>query len=147
MHELIEKNVGVNQNIFHDITFCFWLTGWLSWGQPPFQRVYVFIVYHMCLLAREEGFPESASTGEKQKHTLEDRKHAKKHLHKGLEAQQRYFSYRETLVAIVSQNFLVFVFLGYYTIIARYVARWGIAQMCLCKTKCQGGYRNILCNC
>ena len=23
--------------------------------------------------------------------------------------------------------------------IARYVAKWGIAKMCLCETKCQGG--------
>ena len=56
-----------------------------------------------------------------------------------LEAQQRYFSYRAILVAIVSQNFFVFVFMGYRTIIARYVAKWGIARMCLCKIKYQGG--------
>ena len=55
-----------------------------------------------------------------------------------LEAQQRYFSYRAILVAIVSQNFFVLVFMGYRTIIARYVAKWGIAQVCLCKTKHQG---------
>ena len=30
-------------------------------------------------------------------------------------------------------------FVGYRTIIARYVATWGIAQMCLCETKYQGG--------
>ena len=30
-------------------------------------------------------------------------------------------------------------FVGYRTIIAQYVAKWGIAQMCLCETKCQGG--------
>ena len=29
--------------------------------------------------------------------------------------------------------------MGYRTIIARYVAKWGIAQMCLCETKYQGG--------
>ena len=34
---------------------------------------------------------------------------------------------------------LVLVFVGYRTIIARYVAKWGIAQMCLCQTKYQGG--------
>ena len=56
-----------------------------------------------------------------------------------LEAQQRYFSYRAILVAIVSQNHFVLVFIGYRTIIARYVAKWGIAQMCLCETKCPGG--------
>ena len=61
-----------------------------------------------------------------------------------LEAQQRYFSYRAMFVAIVSQNSFVLVLMGYRTIIARYVAKWGIAQMCLCKTKCQGGYRAIL---
>ena len=31
------------------------------------------------------------------------------------------------------------VFVGYRTIIARYVAKWGIARMCLCKIKYQGG--------
>ena len=56
-----------------------------------------------------------------------------------LEAQQRYFSYRAILVAIVSQNYFVLVLMGYRTIIARYVAKRGIAQMCLCKTKYQGG--------
>ena len=56
-----------------------------------------------------------------------------------LEAQQRYFSYRAILVAIVSQNSFVLVFVGYRTIIARYVAKWGIAQMCLCEIKYQGG--------
>ena len=56
-----------------------------------------------------------------------------------LEAQQRYFSYRAILVAMVSQNSFVLVFMGYRTIIARYVAKWGIARMCLCKTKYQGG--------
>ena len=57
-----------------------------------------------------------------------------------LEAQQRYFSYCATLVAIVSQNYLVFVFVGYRkTVIARYIARWGITQMCLCETMHRGG--------
>ena len=42
-----------------------------------------------------------------------------------VEAQQRYFSYRAILVAIVSLNSLVLVFMGYRTIIARYVAKWG----------------------
>ena len=31
------------------------------------------------------------------------------------------------------------VFVGYRTIMARYVAKWGIAQMYLCETKYQGG--------
>ena len=57
-----------------------------------------------------------------------------------LEAQQRYFSYRAILVAIVSQIFFVLVVMGYRTIIARYVANWGnFTQMCLCKIKYQGG--------
>ena len=30
-------------------------------------------------------------------------------------------------------------FMGHCTIIAQYVAKWGIAQMCLCQTKYQGG--------
>ena len=62
-----------------------------------------------------------------------------------LEAQQRYFSYRAILVAIASPNYFVLVLVGYRTIIARYIAKWGgIAQMCLCETKCQaGGYRTI----
>ena len=43
------------------------------------------------------------------------------------------------LVAIVSQNSFVLAFVGYRTTIARYVAKRGIAQMCLCETKYQGG--------
>ena len=58
---------------------------------------------------------------------------------RGLEAQQRYFSYRAILVAIVSQTSSVLVFVGYRTIIARYVAKWCIAEMCLCETKYQRG--------
>ena len=57
----------------------------------------------------------------------------------GLEAQQRHLSYRAILVAIVSQNSVVLVFMGYRTIVVRYVAKWGIAHICLCETKCQGG--------
>ena len=56
-----------------------------------------------------------------------------------LEAQQRYFSYRAMRVAVVSRNSFVLVMMGYRTVIARYVAKWGISQMCLCKTKYQGG--------
>ena len=61
-----------------------------------------------------------------------------------LKAQQRYFSYREILVAIVSQNSFVLVLMGYRrisyrTITARHVAKWGIAQMCLCETNYQRG--------
>ena len=32
---------------------------------------------------------------------------------------------------------------GYRTIIARYVAKWGIAQLCLCETKYQGVSHNF----
>ena len=52
----------------------------------------------------------------------------------GLEAQQQYCSYRMILAALLLQNWLVFVFVGYRKIVARYVAKWGIPQMCLCKT-------------
>ena len=50
-------------------------------------------------------------------------------------------SYRAILVAIASQNFFVLVFMEYRTIIiiARYVATWGIAWMCLCKIKYHWG--------
>ena len=55
------------------------------------------------------------------------------------------FRIARVVVAIVSQNCFVFLFVVYRTIIARYVAKQGIAQMCLCKTKDQGGgYRTIL---
>ena len=66
-----------------------------------------------------------------------------------LEAQQRYFSYSVMLLAIVPQkNYFVLCFMAYRTAIARYVAKWGIAQMCLCETKNQrGGYRTILWEC
>ena len=39
------------------------------------------------------------------------------------------------LAAIVSQNYRLLVLMGYRKIIARYVAKWVIAQMCLCETK------------
>ena len=38
------------------------------------------------------------------------------------------------LVAIVPQNSCALAFMGCRTIIVRYVAKWGIAQMCLCET-------------
>ena len=44
-------------------------------------------------------------------------------------------SYRAILVAIVWQNYLVLVFVGYRTVIVRYVAKWSIAQKCLCEIK------------
>ena len=58
---------------------------------------------------------------------------------RALEAQQRYFSHRAILLATVSQNSFVLVFMGYRTIIARYVAKWGIAEMRLYETSYQGG--------
>ena len=61
--------------------------------------------------------------------------------------QQRYLSYRAMLVAIVSQNSFVLVLMGYRTFIARIVAKWGIALMCLCEIKYQRGYRTILGEC
>ena len=65
-----------------------------------------------------------------------------------LEAQQRCFSYRAILVAIVSQNYFVLVFVGYRTIIRATRCKMGITQMCLCETKYQGGgYRTILGSC
>ena len=67
-------------------------------------------------------------------HTLTDSEQFS-HNCMSLEAQQRYFSYRAILAAIVSQNSFVLVFVRSRTIIARYVAKWGIAQMCLCETK------------
>ena len=48
------------------------------------------------------------------------------------------------LVAIVLQNSFVLVFMGYRTIIARYVAKWGIAQIRLCETKYQEGVSHHL---
>ena len=59
-----------------------------------------------------------------------------------LEVQQRYLSYRTILVAIVSQNYLVLILMGYC--IVQYLAKWVITQMCLCEAKCQGGYRTML---
>ena len=44
----------------------------------------------------------------------------------------------DTIAKLVAK-LLVLVFVGHCTIIARYVAKSGIAQMCLCTTKCQGG--------
>ena len=38
---------------------------------------------------------------------------------------------------IISQNSFVLVFMGYRTILVQYAAKMGIAQMCLCETKCQ----------
>ena len=65
-------------------------------------------------------------------------------IHISLEVRQRYFSYCTILAAIVSQNYLVLVFVGYRIIMARYVTKWGIAQMRLCETKCQGGVSHHL---
>ena len=48
-------------------------------------------------------------------------------------------SYRAMLIATVSQNSSVLVFVWYRTIIARCVATWGIAEMCLFETRYQWG--------
>ena len=65
-----------------------------------------------------------------------------------LEAQQRCFSFRIILVAIVSQNSLVLVFMWYHTVIARYVAKWGITQMLSGVNKfTKKGHRRILGSC
>ena len=60
-----------------------------------------------------------------------------------LNAQQRYFSYRAMLVAIVSQNSLVLVFMGYRTIIARYVAKWGYRTNAPVTLSTKGGYHTV----
>ena len=60
-----------------------------------------------------------------------------------LEAQQRNFSYCAILSAMVSRNSFVLVFLLYRTSIERYVAKWGIALTCLCKTRHQGVSRPV----
>ena len=65
-------------------------------------------------------------------------------VHKCLEAQQRYFSYRAILVAIVSQNLSCLFFMGYRTIIARYVAKWGSHRCACVKLSAKGGYRTSL---
>ena len=58
---------------------------------------------------------------------------------RSLEAQQRYFSCRAILAAIVSQKHLVLVFMGYRTIIARYVAKWGAHRHACVKLSTKGG--------
>ena len=45
---------------------------------------------------------------------------------------------RDTCSDSIAKCFRVCFCGGYRTIIARYVAKWGIAQMCLCETKYQG---------
>ena len=46
---------------------------------------------------------------------------------------------RGILGVTVSQNSFVLVFTGYRAILTRFGAKWGIAEMCLCETKYQGG--------
>ena len=61
-----------------------------------------------------------------------------------LEAQEEYFSYRVILVAIVSQNDFVLLFMGYLTIIVRHIAS-GVSHRCACaKTKYQEGITPVL---
>ena len=57
-----------------------------------------------------------------------------------LEAQQRYLSYRTTLVAIVSQTSFVLAFMRCFTLVAICCDKGhSIAQLCLCETRRQGG--------
>ena len=91
-------------------------------------------------------WPLAEAVKENKKDTPKDETLTKKD-QPDLEAQQRYFSYRAIFVAIVSQNSYVLIFMGYRTNIARCVAKWGIAQMCMCETKYQGGYRTFLGEC
>ena len=100
--------------------------------QTPLVNPLVFTIHLVCTLLITEARVPPSRASEKKKRV------------QALEAQQRYFSYRAKLVAIVSQNSFVLVFMGYCTIIARYVARWGIAQMFLCEAKHQRGYCTIL---
>ena len=56
-----------------------------------------------------------------------------------LEAQQRYFSYR-AILATVSHNSFVLVFMGYRHNVSRDMLQNGVSQRCgLCETKYQGG--------
>ena len=57
------------------------------------------------------------------------------------------------LVATISLNYFVLVLCvcvcvgeggGYRTIVTPSVAKWGVAQMCLCEAESQGGDRTIL---
>ena len=43
------------------------------------------------------------------------------------------------MIAQMTQSPFVLVSMGCRTSVAQYVAKWGIAQMCLCETKYQGG--------
>ena len=45
------------------------------------------------------------------------------------------FISRDTCSDTIAKLFRASFLAGYRTIIARYVAKWGIAQMCLCETK------------
>ena len=61
-----------------------------------------------------------------------------------LEAQQRYFSCHAILVAIVSPNSFVLVFLGYRTI-SRDMLQNGVSQRCACvKLSTNRGYHTSL---
>ena len=52
----------------------------------------------------------------------------------------RFYFFGRADFSEVSQFFsFVLVVVGSRTIVARYAAKWGIAQMCLCKIKYQGG--------
>ena len=60
-----------------------------------------------------------------------------------LEAQQRYFSYRAILVAIVSQKYFVLVLWGIAQL-SRDTLQNGVSHRCACvKLSAKGGYRTI----
>ena len=68
--------------------------------------------------------------------------------HSVLEAQQRYFSYRAILVAIVSQSSVVLVFMGYRTIITDYMLQNRVSHKHACAKQTNNvGYRTVLGNC
>ena len=64
-----------------------------------------------------------------------------------LRAQQRYFSYRAILVAIVSQSTFVLVFRGIAQL-SRDMSQNGVSHRCaFVKLSSKGGYRTILGEC
>ena len=64
-----------------------------------------------------------------------------------LEAQQRYFSYRAILAAIVSQSSFVLAF-GGIAQLSRDTFQNGVShRLCLCEVSTKGGYRTIFGEC
>ena len=72
--------------------------------------------------------PQNRNAGTKKERRYENRNEGT-----NLEAQQRIlFHNRAMLVAIVSQNYFVLVFMGYRTIIARDALQNGVSHRCAC---------------